>query len=267
MRPLTAACLAAIPGLAVIGATTPMTNSLAASEHRSLTQRGPTLRTSVVLGYSVEHRPIAAWKLTSGPAQRSVLVVGSIAGDEPGGIAVTRVLASDAASAGVNLWLIPDMNPDARVRGTRVNADGVDLNRNFPFRWRHGGDPGSRYYSGPSPASEPETRAIESFIRRVRPELSIWLHQPYRLIDDSEGPRWAEQYLARATRLPLRRLPDYPGSAIGWDDHVVPSSAFDVELPGGELSQTTIRRVTTGIRSLVSSIATHGAVHNGTTGQ
>jgi protein MpaA len=183
-----------------------------------------------------------------------VLVVGSIAGDEPGGIAVTKQLVSSAAIAGVTLWLIPDMNPDGTVRNTRVNADGVDLNRNFPFRWRRLAEHGSRYYPGPRPSSEPETRAIEAFIRRIRPGLSIWLHQPYRLIDDSEGPRWAEEYLARATGLPLRRLVDYPGSAIGWNDHIVPSSAFDVELPGGNLSRVTIRCFATGIRALASKL-------------
>jgi protein MpaA len=178
------------------------------------------------------------------------LVVGSIAGDEPGGIAVTKFLAAQAAVAGVRLWLIPDVNPDGAARDTRVNADGVDLNRNFPFRWRHLGGPGSRFYSGPRPSSEPESRAIEAFIRRTRPGLAIWLHQPYGLIDDSQGPRWAEQQLARALKLPLQRLPDYPGSAIGWDDHIVPASAFDVELPGGQLTGATVRRVAAGIRSL-----------------
>jgi murein peptide amidase A len=159
------------------------------------------------------------------------------------------------------------MNPDGAVRGTRVNADGVDLNRNFPFRWRRLGGLGNRFYPGPRASSEPETRAIEAFIRRVRPGLSIWLHQPYRLIDDSEGPRWAERYLARATELPLKPLPDYPGSAIGWDDQIVPSSAFDVELPGGELSRATVRRVATGIRRLASRIARNGSAHRRISGQ
>jgi protein MpaA len=197
-----------------------------------------------------------AWLIASGRARRSVVVVGSIAGDEPGGVAVTAMLASQAAVRGVRLWLIPDVNPDGAARGTRVNADGVDLNRNFPFRWRHLGAPGSRFYSGPRPSSEPEARAIEAFIRRARPGLVIWLHQPYGLIDDSQGPPWAERQLARALGLPLRPLPDFPGSAIGWGDHVVPASAFDVELPGGPLNGTTVRRFASGIRSLAQRFAT-----------
>jgi protein MpaA len=209
-----------------------------------------TARSSYVLGRSVNGRRIVARMLLGGTARRSVLVVGSIAGDEPGGIAVTRLLASEPAVAGVRLWLIPDMNPDGAARGTRGNADGVDLNRNFPFRWRHLAAPGSRFYSGPRPSSEPESRAIEAFIRRTRPTLAIWLHQPYGLVDDSEGPHWAERLLARSLGLHLEPLPDYPGSAIGWEDHLIHASAFDIELPG-RLNRAAIRRAATAIRSVV----------------
>jgi protein MpaA len=212
-----------------------------------------------VLGYSVDHRPILAKLIASGSADRSMLLVGSIAGDEPGGTAVAGALASLPAVHGVRLWLIPDMNPDGAIRGTRVNADAVDLNRNFPFRWRPLTDLDSRYYPGERPGSEPESRAVEAFISRVRPQLTIWMHQPYGLIDDSQGPRWAEQLLSRTTGLPLERLPDYPGSAIGWEDHLIPGSAFDLELPGGRLSPSTVHRYAEAIRLLARTYATHQA--------
>jgi len=62
--------------------------------------------------------------------------------------------------------------------------------------------------------------------------------------------------LQGALALPLRRLPDYPGSAIGSDDHLVPASAFDVELPGGHLSRATVLRVAAAIRWLARRFAT-----------
>src|SRR5690349_21097228 len=147
-----------------------------------------TSRTTVVLGYSVDRRPIVGWLIAPPRARSSVLVVGSIAGDEPGGIEITKLLAAEAAIARVRLWLVPDLNPDGAAKATRDNADGVDLNRNFPFHWRRLGQVGDRYYSGELPSSEPEARAFERFILRTRPGLTIWLHQPYGLIDDSEGP-------------------------------------------------------------------------------
>jgi len=240
MRVSVAACLLSVCCALPAGA------SVASSARNRVVATG---RSKYVLGRSADGRPIVARMVLSGTARRSVLVVGSIAGDEPEGIAVTRLLASEAGIPGVRLWLIPDMNPDGAARGTRDNADGVDLNRNFPFRWRHLGAPGTRFYSGPRASSEPESRAIEAFIRRTRPNLAIWLHQPYGLVDDSEGPHWAEQLLARSLALPLERLPDYPGSAIGWEDHLVHASAFDVELPG-HLSRAAFQRVVTALRAL-----------------
>lgn len=242
-RLVAAACLGAVVGVGVAGYAS-----------------GGTLpgsgRARRVIGYSVEHRPIVAILVAPhAGASRPMLVVGSIAGDEPGGVAVARLLGSQGAIAGVRLWLVPDMNPDGAVRGTRENARGVDLNRNFPFRWRPLGKPGSRYYSGPRPASEPESRAVASFISHLRPGLTVWLHQPYGLIDDSEGPRHAEQVLANATGLPLERLPDYPGSAIGWEDHLVPASAFDVELPGAPMTGAIVRRDAAAIRVLAEQYA------------
>lgn len=208
-----------------------------------------------VLGYSEEHRPIVATLVASGRARRSMLVVGSIAGDEPGGTAVARALVALGAVSGLRLRLIPDMNPDGAARARRGNADGVDLNRNFPYRWRRFAGSGSRYYPGSRPASELESRAVKAFISRLRPGLTVWLHQPYALIDDSQGPRWAEQLLSRATGTPLARLADYPGSAIGWEDHLIPGSAFDLELPGGQLSGASAHRYAEAIRLLARTYA------------
>ena len=247
----------ALSALALVAALAGSSGGLATSAavDRPPVKHDPTVRRTFLLGYSVEHRPIVAWLIAPRRTWRSMVIVGSVAGDEPGGVTVTQQLAAEPAIRGLKLWLIPDGNPDGAALGTRVNADGVDLNRNFPFGWRHQGKRGNRHYSGPRPASEPETRAIEAFLKRTHPQLAVWLHQPYRLIDDSEGPGWAEQQLARALELPLEPLRDYPGSAIGYDNHLVPASAFDVELPGN-LSPTDTQRAATAIRALAQRFAT-----------
>jgi murein peptide amidase A len=211
-----------------------------------------TLRHELV-GYSVEHRPIVAWLVGSPDAPRTMVVFGSIAGDEPGGSGVARLLAAQRPIPGVAMWLIPNVNPDGAVRGTRQNAHGVDLNRNFPWHWRR---LGGRNYSGRRPGSERETKAVEAFLRRTRPRLAVWLHQPYGLIDDSQGPRWAERLLGRELGLPLKHLPDYPGSAIGWEDHLLHASAFDVELGStGRLGPAETHVVADAIRSLARRYA------------
>ena len=162
----------------------------------------------------------------------NVLVVGDVHGDEPAGEAVVRRLRSQRVD-GVTFWLVRTANPDGRKAGTRQNARGVDLNRNFPWRWRAGG-PGT-YFPGPKAGSEPETRAIMRLVRQVRPQLAIYYHQHLGITVRARGadPEVQREY-ARRTGLPLRSLPDYRGTAIGWENHFVRGgSAFVVELKAG----------------------------------
>src|SRR5205807_6609879 len=125
--------------------------------------------------------------------------------------------------AGIALWPLPDLNPDRVRANTRGNGHGVDLNRNFPWHWR---PLVGRFYSGPRPLSEPESRFAARLILRLRPRITIWFHQPLNVVDESGG--------AVSKERPLRRLARFPGSVSSWENAVLPeSSAFVVELPPG----------------------------------
>src|SRR5947209_6838823 len=87
----------------------------------------------LLLGYSVDHRPITAIERGDPDSPRRALVVGCIHGNERAGIAIARALAATAVPPEVDLWIVPDLNPDGAAVSTRVNAHGVDLNRNFPY--------------------------------------------------------------------------------------------------------------------------------------
>jgi protein MpaA len=209
--------------------------------------------TAVRLGSSARGRPIEA--VHFGTGQRAdLLVVGCVHGDEPAGIAVTRLLRRTLARRPIDAWLVDDVNPDGRAAGTRANARGVDLNRNFPWRWRHLGARGTGEWSGPHALSEPEARAMAGLVRRVRPRISIWFHQPLGVVDRSGGSPAVERRFSRLSALPLRRLTRYPGSAVGWEDHVLRgSTAFVVELPPGRLSARASRRLARAVVALTSS--------------
>jgi murein peptide amidase A len=189
---------------------------------------------ALTFGHSVLGRPLRATIVGDPDAPRRALVVGCIHGNECAGEAVIRRLRRLGAPSGVALWLVPSVNPDGHARGTRQNAHGVDLNRNFAYRWRHLAQP---FYSGPRPLSEPESRALHRLILRVRPTLTIYYHQHERLVDESGGDPGIEDAYARAVGLPLRCLPRYPGSATTWQNHAMPQdTAFVVELPAGAMS-------------------------------
>jgi beta-N-acetylhexosaminidase len=167
-----------------------------------------------------------------------VLVVGSIHGNETAGHAVIRRLRAIAPPGGVRVWTVRTVNPDGVAAGTRHNAHGVDLNRNFPHRWRRTGQ------SGPRPLSEPESRAVRRLVRQVRPALTIWYHQALRLVDYSSGadPALVRAY-ARRVGLPARRIGFLPGIATRWQNTYFPgTSAFVVELPAGRLSRAAAAR-------------------------
>ena len=202
-----------------------------------------------VIGRSVRGRPLYAYRVGQ-PGGVPVLVVGCTDGDEPAGIAIIDALHRLQLPAGVDLWLISTINPDGVAAGTTGNAHGVDLNRNFPYAWKHLGGSG-HLDSGPRPLSEPESRAVYRFLLRVKPSLALWFHQPLALVDDSQGSRTLERTFARLVGLPLRRLPDYPGSITNWENHRFRrSTAFVTELPPGRLTRARAARYAHAIFAL-----------------
>jgi protein MpaA len=197
------------------------------------------LARTVLVGRSVHGRRITARVIGPATATRRILVVGCIHGNECAGLRIVHALARRRPAHGVQLWLIGELNPDGTAAGTRQNADGVDLNRNFPYRWRAVGDP--TYYSGPHPASEPETRAAMGLIRRVHPAVTIWYHQHQNLVDMSGGDRGVARRYAQLAHLRATCLPFLPGTATGWANHeFLQTTSFVVELPPGPVGDAAL---------------------------
>ncbi len=196
-----------------------------------------------VLGRSVQKRAITAVQVGDPAGTRVALVVGVIHGDERAGLRIVRTIKREASRnqgglAGTQLWAIATVNPDGLRAHTRKNAHGVDLNRNLPYRWQGNVPHSSGYYPGPRPASEPETRAVMAFVRRLQPDLSIWYHQPWGAVLACRGnPRVAVEYARLVGMATSCRGARLRGTAISWETHTVPgSSAFVVEMPPGEIS-------------------------------
>ena len=207
----------------------------------------------LTIGRSVEGRRIEAVELGDPHSSTKLLVVGCTHGNECAGLAIVRALERLSIPAGLDLWVIENLNPDGFAAGTRQNAHGVDLNRNFPWAWR---SLGGVYDSGPRPLSEPESRIAYYLILRVRPRISIWFHQHERLVDESGGDIGVERRFSTLVGLPLERLPREPGSAVGWENHRLPgTTAFVVELPAGSLSTTAADRYARAVLALARAKA------------
>jgi protein MpaA len=203
---------------------------------------------SAVLGRSVEGRAIRAVRIGDPAAPRKALVVGAIHGEEPAGIAITRALRR-MRPTGVDLWVVDTVNPDGLRRRTRGNARGVDLNRNFRHRWRRGRKNGDcalscgRYWGGPRPFSEPESRAIRDLVRTLKPQVTIWYHQPWNAVLDCVGDPVRRRYARRAGMRRQCRGRGLPGTVAGWQNARHPgTSAFVVELPARGIGRRAARR-------------------------
>ncbi len=186
-----------------------------------------------VIGTSIQGRPLEAIRMGD-PKGVTVAVIGVIHGNEEAGLLITDELVNMQVPKGVNLWVIPSMNPDGTVLNRRGNANRVDLNRNFPYGWARIGQPGYWQYSGPNRASEPETKAIVSFLREIKPALGLWYHQDLNII--SPGVGFEGEIRARygaITGLPMKRITGgtYTGVAATWQKRGLKNSmAFVVEL-------------------------------------
>jgi protein MpaA len=207
----------------------------------------------------VRGTPLRAVRVGDPAAPRKLLVVGCIHGNECAGEAVTRRLRVLTPPAGTSIWLVDDINPDGHAAGSRQNADGVDLNRNFGFRWH---PLGGIFNSGARPFSEPESRAARRLIRRVRPAITIWFHQHMNLVDAAGGDIRIERRYARLVGLPLKRLPPYPGTATRWQNHTFAgTTAFVVELPAGRLGQRAANRYARAVLALPAVPSGNGRTH------
>jgi protein MpaA len=182
-----------------------------------------------------------------------VLVFGCIHGTECAGIPIARAL--EHSRAHVDLWIVPNLNPDGYARGTRQNGRGVDLNANWSSQWHGAGRRWDVFYPGPRPFSERETRIARSLILRIRPKATIWFHQHLNLVWAWGPSTGAGHIYARAARMRFYHHRWLHGTATNWQNHHLPGSvAFTVELPAGSLSAPMVRRQVRAVLTLAAAL-------------
>jgi protein MpaA len=221
---------------------------------RSPAQVAALFETVHTLGTSVRGRPIQAFEVGDPDAKRKVLVVGCTHGDECGGIPIAAAL-TEADPRNVDLWIVPNLNPDGFALGTRRNAHEVDINRNFATGWADADSAAAELdYRGPRAWSEPETVAIRNLITRLRPTITLWYYQrttrpaSSNAFPPANGIALTSGSAAIAER--YRKLVDgtsirgaNPGSAGDWQKARFPgATAIFVELPYGKLPPDEVSR-------------------------
>jgi len=186
-------------------------------------------------------------------------VAGLVTAAQHGEEAVTALLARrlmERVPGSETAWaVVPVVNPDGLLGGTRQNDAGVDLNRNFPsatwqsgesFTYPPGLDPAlrrpehrtNRSSPGAHAGSEPETVALMELVERLQPPLVIDLHSPLECLLVRHGvPEEAVELLTTAADLPvIDEIEGCPGAFDDWlGERGIPAIVYEIEqggLPG-----------------------------------
>lgn len=162
---------------------------------------------------------------------RPYLFVGGVHGDEPEGVRLAEEfllwLKTHSKETDHPWILVPCLNPDGFKINQRTNSQGVDLNRNFPSRDWTSSVEKNRYYPGPSPASEPEVKALAELITKTQPCVIIHFHswKPCVVYTGAPGQIYAE-FLTQENHYDSHPDIGYPtpGSLgqYGWLEHQIP---------------------------------------------
>ena len=222
---LAVACLVMSPSAhANIPASTPQTDPCVEFVARLPNVRAPLCAQAELEptpGRSVQGRTIYSRDVVAAEPRVRVLVVAGMHGDELSSstVALHWIQRALEIPADAHWRFIPALNPDGLMMrpAKRVNARGVDLNRNFPtpnwardakVYWEKRTRKDPRRWPGPHPLSEPESKYFHDEMERFQPDLIVSIHAPYGVLD-FDGPVTPPQRLGR---LYLDQVGIFPGS-------------------------------------------------------
>ncbi len=150
-----------------------------------------TCKQTFSIGTSVQGRSIIGYRFGSGPVK--ILFVGGLHGDEKSSVRTLSPFIDDleknysSIPADKTIIVIPNVNPDGYIASTRLNANNIDLNRNFPsFDWTteaylprgiflaNGG--------GITALSEPESSALATYTSTIAPRMTLTFHATGRAV-------------------------------------------------------------------------------------
>lgn len=195
--------------------------------------------TSSVNGFPILMKEISADKKNA--TALKILLLGGIHGDEQTASSIVfKWLAALQKNRQQEFdWrVIPVLNPDGllAIKPKRMNARGVDLNRNFPTPnwqkeagayWVRATRSDPRRFPGQMPISEPESKWVFDTIEHFKPDVVISVHAPFGVLD-LDGPAKPPRSFGR---LWYNRVGVYPGSLGNYSGLYKHIPVVTIELP------------------------------------
>jgi protein MpaA len=190
----------------------------------------PEVKTEVV-GRSLDGRPIECQVL--GDGEDVFWLIATIHGNEAAGTPLAAKFVEWLQThpeelEGRRVVVSPVANPDGFADNVRHNRNGVDLNRNFPA----GNFNAEVKVHGPTPLSEPESRALMRVLATYFPDRVVTMHQPLDCMDwDGEESKKMARAMAEHCRLPFRQVGTRPGSLGAFVGLTLGKPIVTMELP------------------------------------
>lgn len=170
----------------------------------------PQIAHTEVLGHSVQNRPIELITFGSGPD--TTLIIATMHGNEDAGTPLVYQLMDRLRSQvkllnGRTVLIVPLANPDGCNLRIRGNANGIDLNRNFPAENRV-----NNTVNGLNGLTEPESIILYNLVLTYRPDRVVSIHQPLYCLDYDGPADKLAQAMSCYCPLPVEKLGSRPGS-------------------------------------------------------
>ncbi len=175
----------------------------------------------------------------------------------------------------IRVIVAPFVNPDGFFKSprTRMNARGVDLNRNFNTLdwnrdaiafWKKKFKSDRRRFPGNQPSSEPETVFQEELIKKLKPTKILSIHAPLNFLD-YDGPsasglslqRFSAEYVQECLKLRKRlkarssgyftgSLGNYAGQQLG-----IPTLTLELPSADSRKAEQYWKQFSQGIQTMI----------------
>jgi protein MpaA len=209
-----------------------------------------------ILGATSTGLPIPAYRFGSSHAP-SVLILGGVHGDEREGVeAALGLLRRWAENFPFRLraTVVPALNMDGVLRGSRLNARGVDLNRNMATLDWSPEIANPRYHPGQAPNSEPETLALVNWLAENKPIFVLSLHSWHPMLNVNGDCKHEAAAIAQWTGYEVKDSIGYPtpgclGTYCGLERDM-PTLTYEIErgLPTEQVLSKHVRAIEEGLK-------------------
>ncbi len=157
-----------------------------------------------------ENNTVTLLETLNKPYDKTILIIGVFHGEEPQGeYLINEFLKTNLSNLKNRLLIVPCLNPDGKKKNKRQNANGVDLNRNFPTQnWKK--TERNDYFGGDAPASETETKFMIEILDKYKIDAILSIHAPFKIVNyDGPAKNLAEK-ISQLTGYPVQADIGYP---------------------------------------------------------